>query len=425
MSQQLTSTPQDLLATYQQEMEAELARITQFWLEKTVDHQHGGFIGQMSGAGEVDAAVEKGGILNARILWTFSAAYRHTRRADYWQAATRAFHYLLNYFVDQEHGGIYWLLDAQGQPLNTRKQIYALAFAMYGLSEYYQATQNPQALEVSQALFGWIEQYSYDTEHGGYFEAFSRTGELLEDMRLSEKDHNAPKTMNTHLHILEAYANLYRCWPDDHLAERLRGLLTTFLTHIIDAETGHLHLFFARDWTPTAELVSYGHDIEAAWLLLEAAEALGDEELLKQVKIACLALTNATAAALLPDGSLPHELNRQTNHLDTHREWWVSAEAMVGFLSAYQLTHDFTLLHNSYQAWQFARQHLLDYDLGEWRWGVWDDYQPMTDHDKVGFWKCPYHNARACLEVSRRCKNESVRYAMDDASVAATSASEA
>ncbi|MBC6612465.1 AGE family epimerase/isomerase [Hymenobacter sp. BT507] len=422
MSQPLPSTSPELLLAYQREMEAELARIAQFWLEKTVDHQHGGFIGQMSSAGEVDPAAGKGGILNARILWTFSAAYRYTSRPDYREAATRAFRYLLDYFMDAEYGGIYWLLDTQGQPLNTRKQIYALAFALYGLSEYYLATQNQQALEVSQALFQWIEQHSYDAEYGGYFEAFSRTGELLEDLRLSEKDHNAPKTMNTHLHILEAYANLYRSWPDAHLAERLHGLLATFLTHIMDAETGHLRLFFARDWTPTVDLISYGHDIEAAWLLLEAAEVLGDEQLLQQVKTACLALTNATAAALLPDGSLPHERNCETGHLDTHREWWVSAEAMVGFLNAYQLTHEATLLEHSYKAWQFARQHLLDFDLGEWRWGVWDDYRPMADHDKAGFWKCPYHNARACLEVSRRCKNESMRYAQAGASGAAAAA---
>lgn len=168
MSTPATSAVADLLAAYQREMEAELGRIAQFWLEKTIDQQHGGFIGQMSSAGEINPAAGKGGILNARILWTFSAAYRHTGRAEYKQAATRAFHYLLTHFVDAEYGGIYWSLDAQGQPLNTRKQIYALAFAIYGLSEYYLATQHPQALEVSQQLFAWIERHSYDAEHGGF-----------------------------------------------------------------------------------------------------------------------------------------------------------------------------------------------------------------------------------------------------------------
>lgn len=397
-----------LLASYRQEVDAEAARIADFWLANAVDEAQGGFIGRMDSAGEIDPTADKGSILNARILWTFSALYRHTGRVEYLAAATRAYQYLLTHFINKEHGGLHWLLNAQGQPQDSRQQIYALAFAIYGLSEYYRATQEPGALQASQQLFEWVEAHSYDAEHGGYFEAFTETGELLDDLRLSDKDQNAPKTMNTHLHILEAYANLYHIWPEARLAERVRHLLQVFETHIVDAETGHLRLFFARDWTPVADLVSYGHDIEAAWLLPEAAEALGDAALLARTNATAQRLAQVAAAAVLPDGSLPHELNRATNHLDTHREWWVSAEAMVGFLHAYELTQDAALLHCSYGAWQFAQQHLLDTEIGEWRWGVYDDYLPMRDHDKVGFWKCPYHNVRACLEVSRRCKNQLV-----------------
>ncbi|MCR5890899.1 AGE family epimerase/isomerase [Hymenobacter sp. J193] len=335
--------------------------------------------------------------------------YRHTGQEQHRAAAARALDYLLAHFLDHEYGGIYWLLDAQGQPLDTRKQIYALAFAIYGLSEYHRATQCPLALQVSQELFRWIEQHSFDPGHGGYFEAFGRRGEPLADMRLSEKDLQAPKTMNTHLHVLEAYANLYRVWPDAGLGAQLRGLLSTFLRHIVDMETGHLRLFFTADWHPVAELESYGHDIEAAWLLREAAEVLGDEDLLTPINAAGRLLTQATAAALLPDGSLPHELNRRTGHLDLHREWWVSAEAMVGFLNAYELSQDELMLRHSRRAWLFAQQHLLDYAQGEWHWGVEADYQPMTHQDKVGFWKCPYHNMRACLEVIERCKKEAAR----------------
>jgi len=395
-----------LLAAYRQDMETELARLADFWLTKAVDEGQGGFIGRMDSTGQADASADKGSILNARILWTFSALYRHTGRPDCLAAATRAYDYLLTHFINTEHGGLYWLLDAQGRPQDTRQQVYALAFAMYGLSEYYHATREPRALQASQQLFEWIEAHSYDAELGGYFEAFTQTGELLDDPRLSDKDRNAPKTMNTHLHILEAYANLYHGWPDARLAERLRHLLQVFDNHIVDAETGHLRLFFARDWTPVADLVSYGHDIEAAWLLPEAAAALGDAALLAQVNETAQRLARAAAAAVLPDGSLPHELDRATHHVDTHREWWVSAEAMVGFLHAYEQTHDVAMLHRSYRAWQFAQLHLLDFAAGEWRWGVYDDYQPMRNHDKVGFWKCPYHNVRACLEVSRRCKNQ-------------------
>ncbi|KAA3439812.1 AGE family epimerase/isomerase [Rufibacter hautae] len=392
------------LSVYRQEMETELERILAFWIEHTLDHRNGGFVGQIGPTGEVNPEAPKGSILNARILWTFSAAFRQTGQKTYQEIATRAFEYLCASFLDSAHGGIYWMVDAQGQPLNTRKQIYALAFTVYGMSEFYLATQNEKALEVSQELFRWIEQYSYDPEHGGYLEAFSQTGELLEDLRLSEKDRNDPKTMNTHLHILEAYANLFRAWPDPLLGKQLRGLIGVFLDHIVDAETGHLRLFFACDWTSSANLISYGHDIEASWLLQEAAEVLGDQELLSRVKALALTMAQATAEALLPDGSLYHELNVDEHHYDTHREWWVSAEAMVGFLNAYELTGQEAFLRHSLNAWRFAQTYFLDLERGEWHWGVHDDYSLMSKEDKVGFWKCPYHNARACLEVIHRCR---------------------
>lgn len=392
------------LIAYQAAAEAELEQILDFWQHHALDEKYGGFVGQMKYNGEVVADAPKGGVLNTRILWTFSAAYRHTQNEAYLSIADRAYAYLLDYFWDDIFKGIYWEVDAQGKPLNTRKQVYALAFALYGLSEYYRATKTLKALELCRELVGWIEKYSYDPAHSGYLEAFSREGVLLEDLRLSEKDRNDPKTMNTHLHVLEAYANLYRIWPDRFLAQQLEKLLEIFLQQIVDPENGHMQLFFARDWTSTANLISYGHDIEASWLLLEAAEILGKEKLVERVKTTAVLMARATAQALQPDGSLYHEYNRESNHYDTHREWWVSAEAMVGFLNAYQLTKQESFLENSLNAWQFAQNHLLDKTNGEWIWGVYDDYSPMTSEDKIGFWKCPYHNARACLEVVWRCK---------------------
>ncbi|WP_347160073.1 AGE family epimerase/isomerase [Pontibacter chitinilyticus] len=391
------------LRKYQQEAGTELQNILAFWEKHAPDDTYGGFIGQLDNQGAVQQEAPKGCILNARILWTFSAAYRHTGEEEYRQLADRAYDYLLAHFVDKTYGGVYWSVTAAGEPLDTRKQIYALSFAIYGLSEYHRATGNTEALVTSQALFRWIEKHGYDPELGGYLEAFSRAGKLLEDLRLSEKDRNDPKTMNTHLHVLEAYANLYRVWPDTFLATQLEKLLVVFFNHIVDAGTGHLHLFFSHDWKPSANLVSYGHDIEAAWLLLEAAEVLGNEVILEKAKALAVAMANATREGLQPDGSLYHELNKDENHYDKHREWWVSAEAMVGFLNAYQLSGDEEDLRTSLNAWHFAQDHLLDQENGEWRWGVYDDYSPMLAEDKIGFWKCPYHNARACMEVVRRC----------------------
>ncbi|MCC9167014.1 AGE family epimerase/isomerase [Pontibacter harenae] len=392
------------LRRYAVEAKTELENILAFWMKHALDEQNGGFVGQMHNNGTINQDAPKGGILNTRILWSFSAAYRHTQNEQHRLIAERAYNYLMQHFWDKEYGGIYWSVNAKGEPLSTRKQIYALAFAIYGLSEYYLATQEPKALEACKELFQWIEQHSFDAEQGGYLEAFSREGELIEDLRLSEKDRNDPKTMNTHLHILEAYANLYRAWPDEKLAKQLGGLIHVFLKHIVDAETGHMKLFFSSDWQSTANLVSYGHDIEASWLLHEAAEVLGKAELLHQVEASAIAMAKEAATELQPDGSLYHELNKEENHYDKHREWWVSAEAMVGFLNAYQLTKNELYLNSSWNAWQFSKNHLLDKEKGEWLWGVYDDYNIMKSEDKIGFWKCPYHNARACLEVTNRCQ---------------------
>lgn len=390
------------IAQFRKEVAAELDNILAFWQENSLDKKNDGFIGRLSSKGVVDATAPKGAVLNARILWTFSASSRHSGTAENRAVADRAYDYFVKHFLDQEKGGVCWTVTPKGEPLGTRQQIYALAFAIYGLSEYYLLTQKAEAFTHCQALYHWIESHSYDAKNGGYFEAFSREGELLEDLRLSEKDRNDPKTMNTHLHILEAYANLYRSWPDPNLAGQIRNLLTVFQDHIIDPETHHLRLFFTADWQPTADLVSYGHDIEAAWLLLEAAEVLGDDALIEQFKKVAIQMAKAAATGLQPDGSLVHELNLATNHYDTHREWWVSAEAMVGFLNAWQLTDEPEFYNQTLRSWDFIQDHLLDKVGGEWRWGVFEDYSPMAEEDKIGPWKCPYHNARACMEVVRR-----------------------
>ncbi|MCC9137603.1 AGE family epimerase/isomerase [Pontibacter silvestris] len=392
------------LSNYKAEAEAELTRILAFWEQNALDEMNGGFVGQMYNDGKINEHSPKGGVLNARILWTFSAAYRQTKKEVHRAIADRAYTFVTKHFLDKKHGGTYWSVDAAGKPYSKRKQIYAIAFTVYGLSEYYQATKEAKALQLCQELFHWIEKHSFDPELGGYYEAFSEEGQLLEDLRLSEKDRNDPKTMNTHLHILEAYANLYRIWPDQYLARQLEGILNVFLERIINANTHNMNLFFTTDWKSTANLVSYGHDIEASWLLLEAAEVLGKEELTAKVKDVAVAMAKVTTNGLQPDGSLYHELNKDENHYDKHREWWVSAEAMVGFLNAYQITQDIGYLQHSLNAWNFAKKHLLDEERGEWFWGVFDDYSLMKNEDKIGFWKCPYHNARACLEVMHRCK---------------------
>jgi mannobiose 2-epimerase len=382
-------------------VEQELQSILSFWIDNSLDSKNGGFIGKLDGQGNVHADAVKGGVLNARILWTFSKAYNQTQNPEYLKIADRAYSYILNHFIDKEHGGTFWSLNADGSVLDGRKQIYSLAFSLYGLSEYYLAGQNTEALNFSIDLFKTIEEKSFDSLHNGYWEAFTQDWKKLEDVRLSEKERNDPKTMNTHLHIIEAYVNLYRVWPDQNLKNAIYNLLEIFELKILNEELSHLNLFFDAKWRPQSFAISYGHDIEASWLLYEAAEVLKDSELINKWSKIAIKIAEGSLEGLNPDGSLNHEFDPSTNHLDSHREWWVSAEAMVGFANVYHISKDEKYLKLVFGFWEFIQNHLIDNQNGEWFWGVFDDYSKM-DEDKIGFWKCPYHNARACIEIVNR-----------------------
>ena len=388
------------LADYRQEMDEELAAILGYWMEQTPDPAQGGFYGQIDGENIVHPQAPKGAVLNSRILWTFSAAYTQTRKSQYLHLAQRAYEYLTAHFIDREYGGVFWSVDHNGAPLNGRKQIYGLAFCIYGLSEYYLISGDPGALEHATSLFRLIERHSFDPKTSGYYEAFARDWMPLDDQRLSPKDANEKKTMNTHLHVIEAYANLYRAWPDPILKRQITGLLEVFGDHIIDGSTGHLRLFFDENWNTRSGTVSYGHDIEAAWLLLESAEIAGDSRWIAAAKEWAIRMAHAAAEGLDNDGGLWYE--KEGGHLVKEKHWWAQAESMIGFFNAWQLTGDPAWLQKSRASWDFVRNYIKDAHYGEWFWGVGIDHLPMPGEDKAGFWKCPYHNSRACLELSRR-----------------------
>ncbi|RPD44003.1 AGE family epimerase/isomerase [Paracnuella aquatica] len=388
------------LVQYRNEIAQELDAILNFWITHCVDERNGGFIGRMDHQNRIDPDAPKGSVLNSRILWTFSAAARYTGSDVHRAIADRAFTYLQRHFIDPEWGGVYWSVNAGGQPLDTKKQIYALAFAIYAFSEYYRLTANGAALDAAKDFFALIETHSYDGEHGGYIEAMAPDWQPLADLRLSAKDSNEKKSMNTHLHVLEAYANLYRVWPDALLCKRLVTLVRHFLDHIIHPHSGHLQLFFNESWEPRSAAVSYGHDIEAAWLVQEAAAVIGNEDLITEVKTRSLQVAEAAARGLDVDGGLWYE--KDGEHLVKEKHWWPQAEAMVGFFNAWQLTGDAVQLERSVNNWRFVQQHIIHRDLGEWIWGVREDYSPMPGEDKVGIWKCNYHNGRACIELLHR-----------------------
>ena len=385
------------------EMRSELENnILPFWMNKMEDNEQGGFYGEITGDDELRPEASKGAILNARILWTFSAAYRLLKKPEYLKTATRAKRYLIDRFYDPEYGGIYWELDYKGNPLDTKKQIYAIGFAIYGLSEYARATGDAEALEYAQRLFEVIEQHSFDPVQNGYLEALTRDWQPIEDMRLSDKDENEKKTMNTHLHILEPYTNLYRVWKDERLERQLRNLIDVFITRILDPQTGHLNLFFEEDWTNKYRIYSYGHDIEASWLIHEAALVLGDETVLKRIEPLIVRIAQAADEGLNPDGSMIYENFLDKQKIDRELHWWVQAENVVGHINLYQHFGDESALDIAARCWEFIKAKLIDHEQGEWHWSILPDGTVNRKDDKAGFWKCPYHNGRMCMEVIER-----------------------
>ncbi len=371
--------------------------ILRFWSERMVDTEHGGFYGRIDGHDILHPEAEKGAVLNARILWTFASATRILHRMPYRILAARAKDYLLTRFIDHQYGGVYWSLNADGSPLDTKKQTYAIAFAIYGLAEYYRATLDQEAIDAAIRLFEDIEAHAFDAVNVGYIEALTRDWQPIADMRLSESDENGSRTMNTHLHVLEAYTNLYRVYKDPRVARQLRVLIDIFVNRLYNPSNGHLDLFFDDNWKPltanplTTHRYSPGHDIEAAWLLREALEVLGDQELLQQTLPVCRSLAQAAEEGILKES-----------------QWWCYAEAVVGYIDQWQVLLEKEPLQASINyelaeaAWDYIQSHLIDREHGEWYWAILPDGTPDTSNDKAGFWKCPYHNSRMCLELIER-----------------------
>ena len=383
----------------------ELRQILKFWSDHAVDYEYGGFAGEVDNHGRMVPGAEKGVVLNARILWTFSAAYNFFHEQSYLQLAHRAYDYLVENFWDKENGGLFWAVDYRGQVANSRKQIYGQGFGIYAFSEYFKASQKEESLGYAKDLFRLIEQHSFDPENGGYLEALSINWQPLEDVRLSLKDANSPKSMNTHLHILEPYSNLYRVWKNDTLRNKMIALVRNFLDYILDQETGHFNLFFDKDWTVQSNIVSYGHDIEGVWLLNEAVELINEPSLIKEAAAKTLSMVDAVLKeGRATDHSFYFELDKDTGHLDVDRHWWVQGEAMVGLLDAFKLSGDDGYFKSFQNVWTFVQKYVIDHENGEWHGIVTEQHKPLSNQEKGGFWKCPYHNTRALIECINRIR---------------------
>ena len=379
--------------------------ILPFWRQRALDNEYGGFYGEMNGRGKVNRKADKGLILNTRLLWTFSAVYRRTNDKQLLQYADRAYEVVNSHFIDPEFGGSYWMVDYRGRPRDTSKKIYGQAFTVYALAEYVRAVGLYGATDKALKLFRLIEDKAHDRKQGGYFETYNRDWTLAGDQRLSDKDLDVSKSMNTHLHVLEAYSNLYRIWPDELLRTRLEELLRLFVEHIIDPQTFHFRLFFDEKWQFQSYTISFGHDIEGSWLLCEAADVLGQKDWQKRthdlaVKMAAATLETGTDR----DGAIfyeaePHGLS------DADKHWWPQAEAVVGFLNAYSLSGQKRFLEAGGRAWRFITEHLVDRKGGEWFWKTSRQGEPDRRTPKISAWKSAYHNSRACLEIMTRIES--------------------
>lgn len=398
----MNASDQQWFNSIQQELKS---NILDFWMKHTIDEDNGGFYGFISKDLTVQADAGKSLVLNTRILWTFASAYRIYGDEQYLNIAERAYAYINKHFIDNEFGGLYWMVDAAGNPLETKKQVYGQAFAIYAFSEYHRATGNEAALHQAIELFHTLERYSYDKDYKGYFEALTREWQETNDNSLSEKDLNEKKSMNTHLHVMEGYTNLYRVWKSDELHAKLKEIIEITIQHIVNAENAHFILFFDEKWNGRSEHISYGHDIEGSWLLVEAAEVLGEHALLEEAKAMAIRMAEATFnEGVDEDGGLLNEGGPQ-GLIDTDKDWWPQAEAVVGFYNAYQLTGEEKYRLAAVRSWSFIEDFIVDKEHGEWLWSVKRDGSPSDNIEKVSPWKCPYHNGRTCFEMLERLES--------------------
>ena len=390
-----TSSDDKTTAQLKREIVQDLTKnILPFWANHAPDPS-GGFYGTLNFDGTPKAGAAKGGILNARLVWTFSAAYRMLKDKQYLTLADRAQRYFIDHFIDPEYGGTFYTLNADGTPLDMKKDTYQNAFAIYGLSEHYRATGNKESLDAAIAVYRKLIEHAYDPVNGGFIESFTRDWQMI--------NVESPKTMNTNLHVLEALTNLYRVWKEEELKQHLREEINIMSQKVLNQKTWHEQLFFTMDWQNQKDIDSYGHDIEFSWLLVEAAEVLGDENIIEDtrriaVNLAAVQLEQGIAES----GGMRYE--KSGDHLNNNREWWPQAETVIGCLNAWQISGDKKFLDAAVRAWDWIKTCMIDREYGEWYSNVYPDGSPQKNRVKADQWRCPYHNSRMGFEVMTRIK---------------------
>lgn len=401
---------------YQKRFETELKdNILKYWIDKGVEADGDGFYPAALLDGTPLTSANKTSVLNARILWTYAEAAIMYSSEEYTKIADRAYNVLINYFEDKEFGGYYMQLDSSNSVVEDTKHTYSQAFILYAFSKYYELTKREDVMAKIQEFFLFLEEKTYNDDGSAYIEAMTRDWKPQDENRMS--DNNEPRTMNTHLHVMEAFCGIYRVWKDDRVKAKLREMILLHFEKMV-RPSGHLGVFFDLKFNETkgsSEICSFGHDIEASWLLWEALEVLGDSDLMEMYQDICLDMADAVLkTAVDHDGGIFLESYRDGSHVRTNKHWWLQAEALVGFLNAYELTGDELYWDVVKQTWSFIDNYVIDHEQGEWftklnRAGVpflvepEDDPSPYYRNDcKIDPWKCPYHNGRAMMECIKR-----------------------
>ncbi|MBO5473996.1 MAG: AGE family epimerase/isomerase [Lachnospiraceae bacterium] len=373
--------------------------IIPFW-KKLRDDEFGGYYGFMDHDLNVDKMAVKGCILNSRITWFFANAYMLLKDESLLEEARHGFAFMKEHCMDKENGGIFWSIQYNGEPEDTTKHTYNQAFSIYALSSYYDASKDEEALAMAKELFHLIEEKC--TDEIGYKEAFDRQFQEIENDKLSENGVLADKTMNTLLHVFEAYTELYRVSHDKQVKARLEWIMDTIAEKIYNPRLHRQEVFFDREMHSILDLHSYGHDIETAWLLRRGTDILDEKAYEDKMLPIILDLTSQTYKAAFNGESLANECEKGV--VDQNRIWWVQAEAVVGFLNGYLLMPEhMEYLEAAKAEWNFIKEHLIDKRPGsEWFWDVNAAGEPVSGKPIVEPWKCPYHNGRMCLEVMKR-----------------------
>ena len=376
-----------------------LHTIIPFW-KNLRDNEHGGYYGWLGYDLALDKKAVKGCILNSRITWFFANAYTLLKDESLLDEAKHGFAFMKDYCFDKENGGIYWSITYDGKPEDTTKHTYNQAFCIYALSSYYEASKDEEALAMAKELFHIIEEKC--TDEVGYLEAFDREFHLIENDKLSENGVIADKTMNTLLHVFEAYTELYRVSKDAEVKKCLEWILDTIADKIYNPALHRQEVFFDKNYNSILDLHSYGHDIETAWLMNRGVDVLGEEAYQKKMGPIIDDLTAQVYKVAFDGHSLANECEKGV--VNTHRIWWVQAETVIGFLNGYQRNPEKKeYLEAAKSEWQFIKDYVIDKREGsEWFWEVDENGKPYPDRPIVEPWKCPYHNGRMCIEVIRR-----------------------